>query len=163
MFRNIGVNGVMIAVAVIGAAFFGVVAIADPIALIIVLNGIFIGMMVAISVAYHRILIGSIMGKGEYNRVRQMALGIAVGWVAIAVGAFNSVYIRSMDIDIPTTPLTALTRFLAIVAAILQITAPDFGQGIFYGRDRRVLWLGGVLGALAGLVTILVQWGGLQF
>jgi hypothetical protein len=43
---------------------------------------------------------------------------------------------------------------------MLQVTAPDFGLGLFHGRDRRVLWASVTIGLLVAIVTItLQQWG----
>jgi hypothetical protein len=53
--------------------------------------------------------------------------------------------------------LTADVRYLCILAAILQITAPDFGLGLFHGRDRKTQWLGFVLGLTTAVGTIIFQ------
>ena len=39
----------------------------------------------------------------------------------------------------------------------MQITAPDFGLGLFHGRDRRVLWTAASLGLITALVTVYIQ------
>lgn len=156
-------NRVLFWAAALAGSFFAMVTFADPLSLIIVLNGAFVGSMVAITIAYYKLMWGALMGLGEYTRVRQMTIGFALAWAAIALSAINSVYLRSMGTEIPPTALTAGTRYLAIVAAILQVTAPDFGLGPFHGRDRRVLWTGAVLGVMAAGVTIYAQSASLQF
>jgi hypothetical protein len=163
MLANLALSRVIVAALAISALYTLMVFTVDPVTLIIFLNGVFVGSMVAITVAYHRLLWFSLIGRGEYNRLRQMALGIAVGWAAIGISAFNSIYLRSLGVDIPSTPLTALTRFLSIVAAVMQVTAPDFGYGLFYGRDRRVTWIALAAGLGFAAVTVALQWNSLNF
>jgi hypothetical protein len=163
MLANLALNRVFISVCVLAAVFFGLLAYVPPVPLIVGLNGLFVGCMVAVMVAYHRLIAGAWFGIGEYNRVRQMTLGFAVLWVAIFVGAANSIYLRSAGVDVPTTPLTAATRYLAVIAAVLQVTAPDFGLGLFHGRDRRVLWAAGLSGLVSAVATIFLQWQAFNF
>lgn len=163
MLANLAINRVFISSLGLAAIFFGLVATMDPVNLIVGLNGLFVGAIVAVLVAYHRLIIGAALGIGEYNRVRQMTLGFAVLWAVVCVGVYNSIYLRSSGYEIPANSLTAAARYLAIIAAVLQVTAPDFGLGLFHGRDRRVLWTGGALGFIAACVTIGLQWKALVF
>jgi hypothetical protein len=79
--------------------------------------------MVAIIVAYHRLIIGAALGLGEYNRVRQMTMGFAVAWSGICLSTLSSIYARWEGIPLTAPTLTAAVRFLFILAAIQQITA----------------------------------------
>lgn len=163
MFANLALNRVVTISFLLAVIYSGLVTLVPAATLIIVLNGVFVGCMVAITVAYHRLIWFALLGVGDYNRVRQMTLGFAIAWAAIGVGAINSIYLRSIGADIPATALTAATRYLAIIAAVLQVTAPDFGLGLFHGRDRRVLWSGALLGSVAAIFTIVLQDGSLLF
>jgi hypothetical protein len=137
--------------------FFGLIGYADLEGLIIVLNGVFAGSMVAICVAYHQLIIGAALGVGEYNRVRQMTIGFAVMWTVICLSAVGSIYARSKGAELTAPLLTALIRYLAIIGAVMQITAPDFGLGPFHGRDRKTLWTGFMLGLATAAATIWFQ------
>lgn len=163
MLANLALNRVFIGGCALAAIFFGLLAYVPAVPLIVGLNGLFVGCMVAVMVAYHRLIIGAWLGIGEYNRVRQMTLGFAVLWIVVLLGAANSIYLRAKGVDIPTTPLTSATRYLAVIAAFLQVTAPDFGLGLFHGRDRRVLWTAGISGLVSAVATIFLQWQAFNF
>lgn len=160
MFRNLALNRVLYIAALSAGMFVGLRSLFNPIQFVIFLNGIFAGSIVAIIVAYHRLIWFALLGVGEYNRVRQMTMGFAVCWLAVCVGASNSIYLRSVGADIASTGATAIARYLAIIAAILQVTAPDFGLGLFHGRDRRILWISLTLGLAAAVIVILFQGAG---
>lgn len=150
-------NRVATGVLALAALYFGLVAYTDPERLIIILNGLFVGSMVAIAVAYHKLILGAALGLGEYTRVRQMTMGFAITWIAICLSATSSIYARSEGAPLTAPALTAAVRYLCIIAAVLQITAPDFGLGLFHGRDRKVLWTGFGLGIIAALAAIMFQ------
>lgn len=124
--------------------------------LIITLNGVFIGTMIALSFAYWRLLTDTVLGD-EYNRARQMALGLFVAWLAYGLAAVSSIYTRALGIDIPSNSITVASRYAAIIAAALQITSPDFGLGPFFGRERKVLWLALAAGLVCAALTIYAQ------
>lgn len=124
---------------------------------IILLNGLFVGSMLTVAVAYSNIVIASIVGDGKYDRVRQMALSIAIAWAAIMIGVLSSVIGRANGSYISLTDYTPISRYLAIVAAIMQVTAPDLGEGLFFGRDRRLLYIGVTTGAIVAIAVILFQ------
>lgn len=155
-------NRVVFASLALTGWFFAMRGWLGPDRTIVMLNGLFAGSMVAIVVAYHRLIWFALLGRGEYDRVRQMTLGFAACWAAVCVGVANSIWLRAQGGYIPTSELTAVARYLAIIAAMLQVTAPDFGLGLFHGRDRRVLWTGATLGLLAAALTITFQEGVLR-
>lgn len=125
--------------------------------LIIALNGIFAGTMAAIAVAYWRLLWNAVLGIRPYDRVRQMTLGFALCWFAYLLGVAISICFRTAGYDVNTSLLTAASRYVAIIAAILQVTAPDFGLGLFHGRERKTMWTGIIFGLVVALFMILSQ------
>lgn len=157
MLTDLMANRVTLGILVLAALFCGLVAYGNLETVIIVMNGVFSGCMVAIVVAYHRLIVGAALGLGEYNRVRQMTMGFAVAWSGICLSTLSSIYARSEGAPLTAPVLTAAVRYLFILAAVLQITAPDFGLGLFHGRDRKTLWLGFTLGAVTALATIWFQ------
>jgi len=128
-----------------------------PADLIILLNSVFAGSLVAIAVAYKDLLWAAIRGEGAYDRTRQFTISVFLQWVVIAIGVSTSIYVRAADL--PTTAYVAIAfaRYVATIAAILQVMAPDMGYDFFYGRDRKSLTLSVTIGIIVAVVTILIQ------
>ncbi|MGZ7294658.1 hypothetical protein ACXWQW_09520, partial [Streptococcus pyogenes] len=84
--------------------------------LVVALNGVFAGTMAAILVAYFPLLRNAILEVHPYDRVRQMTLGFFLCWLAYCVVVLSSIYMHSADLDNGTTILTAVSRYLAIIA-----------------------------------------------
>lgn len=125
--------------------------------LAIILNGTLWGVGVALVIAYSPLIWQSVFGYNHnFDRANQYALGDAVLWLSVFIGLTSSVYLRSVG-EAPsiTTDFVIIQRYLAIFAAIIQITAPDFGKSIFYGQDRRILLLSGSMGFI---VALLITW-----
>lgn len=140
------------------AVLFAVLLAAMPLPqFIVILNGIFAGTMAAIVVAFWRLLWNAVLGIRPYDRVRQMTLGFALCWTAYVLGVMVSIYLRSAGAEINTSVLTAASRYIAIIAAMLQVTAPDFGLGLFHGRDRKVLFTSIGVGFVVAVVIMLAQ------
>lgn len=140
------------------AAFYGVLRLLlNPDQLIVILNGLFTGSIAAVLVAYGPLIWYAICGKQPYDRVWQMTLGFAILWAAVCVGVSNSIFIRTTGDALPANDLTPIARYMAIIAACVQVTAPDFGLGIFHGRDRKVLWSAITMGLLVAAIIIIVQ------
>lgn len=150
-------NRVLLAAAGALALFALLVSIVPMGELIIALNGVFAGAMAAITVAYWRLLWNALLGIRPYDRVRQMTLGFAMCWAAYILGVAISIYFRSSGVDVNSSILTAASRYVAIIAAVLQVTAPDFGLGLFHGRDRKILVTGIVVGFVTAVIVIFTQ------
>lgn len=151
------VNRVIISAAGLVALFLAM-AYTIPIDLFIVLlNGVFVGAMAAISIAYWPLVKNAILGVRPYDRVRQMTIGFVLCWFAYIMSVSVSIHFRSADIDVQSSLLTAAGRYAAVVAAIMQVTAPDFGLGLFHGRDRKVLYTGIGVGLMVALGIIVMQ------
>lgn len=143
---------------VAAAALFAALSTVMPLSEMITLfNGIFAGTVAAITVAYWRLLLNAVLGIRPYDRVRQMTLGFALCWLACILGVAISIYFRSAGVDVNSSLLTAASRYVAIIAAILQVTAPDFGRGLFHGRDRKVLATGVAVGMIVAVFMIFAQ------
>jgi len=138
------------------AAFWAATAMVPIDRLIIALNGLLVGTAVAIAVSYGLIFLDAIFSR-PYDRVRQMTLGVLVVWIAIGLAVGGSIYTKMADIPNQNTVMVAASRLAAIIAAILQVTAPDFGRGFLHGRDRKVLAGGMVVGLAVALFVIYGQ------
>lgn len=138
--------------------FFLLLTYVMPMGLLIsILNGVFAGTMVALAVAYWKLLWNAVLGIHPYDRVRQMTLGFAVCWMAYGIGVLVSVYLKASGFDTRASTMVAFSRYVAVIAAVLQVTAPDFGLGLFHGRDRKTLWTGIVLGLIVASFITLMQ------
>jgi hypothetical protein len=147
----------MIGILALATVFFGLVTYVPPMTLIILLNGLFIGAVASVFVAYHELILGSIFGVEKYNRVQQMTVSFFVMWSVLAFSACLSAYNRSIDWPLAVPTGTVALRYLSIIAAILQVTAPDFGLGLFHGRDRKMLWVASLTGIIVAIAAIFFQ------
>lgn len=140
--------------------FYAILRVSIPLpTLASILNGVLWGMGVALVIAYFQLIKHSIFGYGNsFDRANQYALGDAVLWLSVFIGLSSSIYLRIND-DAPSSVAAYVVaqRYLAIFAAIIQITAPDFGKSIFYGRDRRLMIVAGVVGLTVALILIWLQ------
>lgn len=137
--------------------FFGLCFFIKASTLTILLNGIFIGTLTAIFITYWSLIWDAFKGVGYYDRVRQMILGFTLCWIAVVLSVLVGINIRIQGGSINSNYFIAASRYAAIIAAILQVSAPDFGLGFFYGLERKALWVGALIGAIVGVVLILAQ------
>ena len=151
------VNRVIAAIVAASILFTLLVVFIPTSRLIVILNGIFAGTVCAVFVSFWRLLWNAVLGIRPYDRVRQMTLGFALCWMAYVLGAMVSIYLRSAGAEVNTSVLTAASRYVAIIAAMLQVTAPDFGLGLFHGRDRKVLFTSVSVGAIVTIVIMFAQ------
>lgn len=155
MVRRLTLNFLNIAMA--AAAIFALLSVAPLDKLIFVLNGVFIGTGVALVVSFAPLLWNALAGVRPYDRVRQMTLAWAVVWLGIFLQTSTSVYQNASADDINQMYVYALYKILFIIGAVMQQTAPDFGLGIFYGRDRKVLWTSFLIGGFVALLVFMAQ------
>lgn len=157
MLRTAIANPVLRYVAGIAALFVLLVWTIDLNTLIVLENGVLTGCGVAVLVVYWQLVFDAIQGRRPYSDVRQMTLSIVLLWVCVGLSVSSSIQLRAMGA--PTTPLVtvALMRYLAVVAAIMQVTVPAYGLGIFYGIERKALWLASAVGTVAASLAIMLQ------
>lgn len=149
---------ISIALAIV-ISFTGLYLTFDPATLTILLNGLYAGAMTAIGVTYYKLLWDAWFNPNDFNRVRQMTLTIGGQWLVISLFICTSIYVNSANF--PTTYIISslFARYLATVVAIFQVTAPDYGDGLFYGADRKFLGIGLLTGLLVGVGVIAFQGG----
>lgn len=138
-------------------AFYFMAASLSAETLIMTLNALFVGVMFSITVTYGRVIFPALIGRSQYDDVRQLTFGLMLCFAAYGLSVYNSIYIRAADMLVTTLFATALQRWLFINGAIIQITAPDLGKGMFYGPDRKWLWVGLLAGLFAAFVTYYIQ------
>ena len=158
MLKSLARNGRM-QLTIVGliAGFFALKAALDPNLLMSLLNGLFAGSVVTIIAAYYRLIVAAIRGDGRYGRVQQMTLGLFLLWVSIVVNVGVSIYARSTEFNPSTYTGAAASRYIAIVAAVLQMRSLDYAYALFHGRDKAMLWTSLVLGAAVTVTVIVLQ------
>ena len=157
MLRSLALSRVLLAAIIIVAVFAFLRFIFSPSDLIILLNGLFAGAIVAVCIAYSKLVWYAALGVGKYDRVRQMTLGFALCWAAISISAITSIWMRIIDLTPVAFTSVAFARYIAIIAAVMQVTAPDFGLGLFHGRDRKVLYSATVIGLIVAVAVMVLQ------
>ena len=148
---------VLLTLALIVLSFVCLYYLFTPNHLISLLNGLLAGAMAAIGITYHRLLWDAWVNPNDYGRVRQMSLTVAGQWVVIILGCLTSIYIRTADFPTTAFAVVSFARYLAVWMAVFQVTAPDYGQGVFYGTDRKFLGLGIVSGLIVAFAAIYAQ------
>ena len=119
--------------------------------LMLILNGVCVGALVSIGVAYGPLVWRAIAGDEPLDNARVMAIGFAALWFAIGTSIANSLTVLHV------TEIGLLVRYQIIMAAGLQVFAPDLGFGWLYGRDRRTFIGASIVGLLTALGILYMQ------
>lgn len=157
MFTNLTINRAFATLFSVVIGFVLLFFTVPPHALIVALNGVFVGVMFSLSIAFFPLIRDILSGRDVYDRAQHMAFGIFTLIIAINVLVLNSVYFRSMGLDLPPSPVTALGRYLSICGMVMVVTAPDYNQPLFYGRDRRLLWASLIIGLITAVTIVTIQ------
>lgn len=144
---------------IVGGLGFAVLASTFTLdSLIVMLNGLFVGSIVSLLVAFGPLIWSLFRGKQQATRAQELALGFFALWIAYILTAYVSVWTRSIG-EATANPsyMSALSRYIAVYAAVRQVTAPDYGLGFIYGRDRKILLIAMGLGLLVAVGLWIVQ------
>lgn len=141
--------------------YFALSWLISPDIMIELLNGLFIGTLATVAIVFRKVLLEAIEGKSDYGRVEQFALGLGFQWLALTMGRINSIWLRSSTpegiIDRISYHTTGLMIATAIVAGVMQITAPGWESGYLHGRDRRTLLVSSAVGLAIAFALFLLQ------
>ena len=126
--------------------------------LIVLLNGAFGGSIAGLLAAFSPLLYSIFRNREPYTRAQEMAIGWFALWVAYVLVAYVSVWNRAIG-EVPPNPnyISALSRYVAVYAAIRQVSAPDYGLGFMYGRDRKILWASLAFGLVVATALWIIQ------
>ena len=126
---------------------------------IALLNALFIGVFVAVTVAWAPLIWATYSGVQIKPGVKYLVMASTCGWLALGVGRVWSIVYRSMGspVWLQDSLLVAISVYLACLAGILQIAAPDIGQDFFHMRMRRNLWLAIAVGGVMFVVALFSQ------
>lgn len=127
------------------------------------LNGIFLGMVGAVTVVFFPLFWRSVRQK-KFDRVAQLTIGIILTWFSLILSRSLNVLgkITGETVALASSPLVTLAAYLAIVGGVLHITAPGM-------MDDRLKYNKGLLagalivGAVIACFTIFAQRNGLSW
>ena len=155
--------------ALLAVVFFGVLQAFVPEAdLIAILNGVFLGVIVAIGIVYGP-LVWFTYRKGRLDRVSQLSIGIGLLWLSTAIQRAWSFYYRynGSPQEWQNSWIVSLVAYLAIIGGALFVTAPGFPpisaeEPIeLWGANRKLLL---TLGFIGGFTTfVLSVYPGIRF
>jgi hypothetical protein len=146
--------------AVFAVCLYALLAYTVPaVMLIAVLNGIFLGVAVAVTIVYAPLIWFS-MFKYKFDRVSQLSVGIGLLWFSVIAQRFWSFLFRyngSPESWLNGYFISAI-GFVSIIAGVLFVTAPAYPDEPpltpidLWGGNRKLL----ILLGLAGGVTTFV-------
>lgn len=126
-------------------------------ALIILLNGLFVGSLVGLIIAFAPLGWTAMRGRLRYADAGTFTLALFMLIYGIALGVSSSLWIRVSGLPVTPLTLTALARYAIIIGFTLFVYAPDFGNGLFYGRDRKEFALALAVGAVCSALVVYMQ------
>lgn len=151
------------------AALFAVFSSLVPRAeLMTILNGIFLGVVVAALIVYSPIILLTFSNK-RLDRVSQLSLGIGLLFLSNAGQRLYWIvwHVSGSPIGWQSNPFLQAMAFLAIIGGCLFVTAPGYPPDssleavALWGANRRMLI---ILGGLGGILTFgLSVWSGNGF
>lgn len=157
MLKGIISSGVVIG-AVLFAALYAILRVVLGLdAVIILFNGAFIGAGITFMIAFYRLFLDAIVGNGEYDRVRQMAVSMIVIWAAVSCLIIASITVRIQGAPVNLVEWSAAGRYLAVMGGIAQVTSPDVGEPLFQSRDHKLLIFAVIVGTLVAVALMVLQ------
>ena len=156
---RLNVNGAIVYAACLAWLFFGIYQIFDKTRLIVVMNAFVFGTIISLVYIYYDYVKHIIKDDAAWDRARQFTISTCVCWLGIAVVILASVLRHSgSEYNISSTNfLDYLFRYLVIISATMQVFAPGYGNGLFYGTDRKTLIWGSVWGLGISLFLVAMQ------
>jgi hypothetical protein len=144
-------------------SLYAVLALTVPVlAFIDLLNGIFVGVMLAVIIVYFPVFYKSLKSQ-TFDRTAQLAVGIGLIWASLAIARVYSAWLFASGKNggFLLSPVGGFAIFLAIIGGALHITAPGYPADsdpplpvAFAGRNRWLLLFSGVTG---GIVALLLR------
>lgn len=125
--------------------------------MIVILNGLFFGSVVALAVIMRKLGWNAFMGRLKYGDATVFTLGLCLVLAAVVMGVSSSVWLRATGVNVPSLTLTAFARYTVSVGFIVISYAPDFGLGLFDSRDRRLVLISVGVGIAVAASVILAQ------
>lgn len=148
----------LLAFTVIAVGVYLLMAALIPSQLLVqVLNGIFLGLVSAVSIVFFPLFWRAITHR-SFDDVAQLTIGIVLAWSSLIISRSTSVFgqITNTTSGLSNSAPVAFATYLAILAAILHITAPGMVESkLVY--NRAILALGLAVGVVISCITIIIQ------
>lgn len=157
--RKLNINGAVVYAAFLAWLFSIIYHVTDKARLIVVMNAFVFGAIISLVITYAQYIYYAIASDDQWNRARQFGISTAILWASVLVVVAASVIRHSGSAyDISSTNfLDYLFRYLVIIAATMQVFAPDYGERLFYSKERQSLILGSVAGICVAIFLIVMQ------
>lgn len=133
----------------------------DRFTLYALLNGIFMGVTVAVIAVYWPMFWRSIR-EVPFNRTSHLALGIGLVWIALIVSRALSIYTRHSNPELAVSaeafnnPFVGYVGLLAILGGVFHVSGAGIDSHGKFTRGRNLLLICTIVGAvLAGSVVAL--------
>lgn len=139
------------------AGYFLLAKIVTPTLLLDVINGAFLGVLVAVFIVYSPLVWDSLWNS-KFDRVSQLSIGIGLLWLSIGMtkGWEGFIKYSGNPACLANHPLVGYIAFVAVCAGSLFVTAPGYHSTAtpipFGGGNRKLLLIFGALGAFVALV-----------
>lgn len=157
--RKLNINGAVVYAAFLAWLFSIIYHVTDKARLIVVMNAFVFGAIVSLVITYAQYIHYAISSEDSWNRARQFGISTAILWASVLIVVAASVIRHSgSSYDIGSTNfLDYLFRYLVIIAATMQVFAPDYGERLFYSKERKSLIWGSVIGVVVAIFLIVMQ------
>lgn len=123
------------------------------------MNAFLFGNLISLAVLYGKYIWYVISSPSEWSPARSFALSTALLWIAMGVVVSGSIYRHSMPgYNINSTNfLDLFARYVAIIAATMQIFSPSQGLALFATTERKLLIWGSIAGLAVALAATVMQ------
>lgn len=150
----------------ITATYFAVATIVPAYVMIEILNAMFLGTAVAVTIVYYPLL-ADMLTVRRYDRISQLALGIIVHWASSIITRIYSTTTRTLHGSENMTSNHAVVGYcilLLVISGYLQATARTFDmKGDVYVRDNKRVAYAMFAGLVIGGISLLLQRYGLDW
>lgn len=128
-----------------------------PDALMVTMNGLLFGSLIALIVVMRSLTWNALVGRLRYRDAATFSVGLFLVIIGVCLLGSTSVYTHAADIKTPSFTIAALGRYAQFCGFILMAYSPDIGLSAFEGSDRKVVAGSVALGVIAAAVLIYMQ------
>lgn len=146
---------------VIIAIFSVISTFVESTMLLVILNGIFLGISTAAVIVYFPV-ISFALNRNNFDRVTLLAIGISLLWFSMMGQKVYSIIWQAngSPSDWHSNPFLVILAFMAIIAGALFVTAPGYppsedklpSVSPMLGENRYLLFFLGGVGGIAALI-----------
>lgn len=156
---RINLNGALIYAVSLAWLFMLIYHLSDKSRLMSVMNALLAGSIVTVAISFSRYIYYAISSADPWSRARQFGISTGVVWASIVCLLLASIQRHGTSTYNPNATYFTdiLSRYLAIIAATMQVFAPDFGKNLFYGTERKLFIIGSLAGAVVAIILIVLQ------